>query len=166
MIKLLTREGMFRLLGGEQQQHRDVYKHFFRQLAQQLPDFGLTCDAVHTLKIWVNNPEADGDWIVPTSFNLRLLVGAFVLRQDVQDLLDLYVRLCTAIDPSHSYNRPSAHIMISIAASKKAFASRAVSVPGVYRMSVDQELTRAKCGTTDEGILAPPCSAYRCSSHS
>ena len=121
MIKLLTREGMCCLLGGEQQQHRDVHKHFFRQLAQQLPDFGLTCDAVHTLKIWVNNPEADGDGIVPTSFNLRLLVGAFVLRQDVEDLLDLYVRFCTAIYPSHGYNRLSAHIIISIAASKAEF---------------------------------------------
>jgi hypothetical protein len=114
MIKLLTREGMFCLLRGEQQQHRDVHKHFFRQLAQQLPDFGLAFDAAHTLKIWVNNSEADGDGIVPTSFNLHLLVGAFVLRQDVQDLLDLYVRFCTAIYSSHNYNRPSAPIMFRL----------------------------------------------------
>ena len=40
----------------------DVHKHFFRQRSQQLPDFGLTCDTVHTLKIWINNPETDGDW--------------------------------------------------------------------------------------------------------
>src|SRR5467141_2748414 len=61
------------------------------------------------------------------------------------------------------YNRPSAHIMISMAASTKACASCAATVPGAYRMSVDQVLTRAKCGTTDRGILAPPFSTYRCS---
>ena len=77
---------------------------------------------------------------MPTSFNLRLLVGAFVLREDVQDLLDLYVRFCTAIYPSHNYNRPSAHIIFRSPHPKKAFASCgecARCIPHVRRPGVD-----------------------------
>src|SRR5919202_4749581 len=166
MIKLLTREGMFCLLRGEQQQHGNVDKHLFRQLGQKPPDLGVAFDTVHGLKIWVDDPKADGHRVLPTPFNLCLWVVTFILNKGVQDLLDLYIRFCTTIYPRHSYNRPSTHVMISIAASTKAFASCAAIVPGAYRMSVGQELTRAKCGTTDGGILAPPVSAYRCSSHS
>src|SRR5574341_316312 len=162
MIKLLIREGMFCLCRGEQQQHCNIHKHLFWQLSQKLPDLGFAFDTVHSLKIRVDDPQTDGHRILPTPFNLCLRVVTFVLRKDVQDLLDLHVRCCTTIYPCHGYNRPSTHVMISIAASKKAFASCAAIVPGAYRMSVDQELTRAKCGTTAGGILAPPFSVYRC----
>jgi hypothetical protein len=47
MVKLLTCEGIFRLLRGEQEQHGDIHKHFFRQLSKQLPDFRLACNAIY-----------------------------------------------------------------------------------------------------------------------
>ena len=118
---------------------------------------GLPFDAVHALKVRVDNAEANGHRVVPTSFNLRLRVRTFIFCQDVQNLLDLPIRLCTTISPCHAYNRLSAHVMISMAASKKTFASCAAMVPGVYRMSVDQELTRAKCGTTEARQTPSTC---------
>ena len=126
MIKLLTREGMCCLFRGEQQQHCDVHKHLFGQLAQKLPDLGVAFDTVYGLKIWVDDPKADGHRVLPTPFNLCLRVVTCVLRKGVQDLLDFHVRFCTTIYPCHSYNRPSTHVMISIAASTKAFASCAM----------------------------------------
>jgi hypothetical protein len=137
MIKLLTREGMFCLLRGEQGQHRDVHKHLFGQLSQQLPNFGLSFDAVQALKVRIDDPQANGHRIVSTPFNMRLRVSPFVCREDVQDLLNLPIRRCIAIDPSHDDHRPSDHVMISTAASKKAFASCIPIVPAAYRMSVD-----------------------------
>lgn len=166
MIKLLTRKGMFGLIRGEQKQHRDIYKHLFGELFQKLPDFRLAIEAIQPPKIRVDDPETYGNGIVPTPFDLRLRVGVFVLRKNIQNLLDLHIRFVTSIYPSHCYNRPSAHVMISVTASTKAFASRAAIVPGAYRMSVDQELTRAKWGTTYGGILAPPFSTYNRISHS
>ena len=166
MIKLLARERMFGLFRGQEEEHRDIHEDLFGQLAQQLPDRGLPFDAVHTLKVRVDNAEANGHRVVPTAFNLRLWVRTFIGCQEVQNLLDLLIRLGTPIAPCHAYNRPSAQVIMVIAASTKACASCAAMVPGVYRMSVDQELTRAKWGTTDAGSLAPPCSAYSCSSHS
>jgi hypothetical protein len=93
-------------------------------------------------------------------------VETLVFRQDIQHLLDLLVRLVTSIDPRHRYNRPSTHVRISVVASIKACASRVAMMPGTYRMSVDQELTRVKCGTIDGGIRAPPFSVYSWISHS
>ena len=61
----------------------------------------LCSNAIHALKVWVDNSEADGHGVLPASFNLRQWVDAFVLRQDIQDLLDLHIRLCTAISLSH-----------------------------------------------------------------
>jgi hypothetical protein len=43
---------------------------------------------------------------------MRLRVSPFVCREDVQNLLNLPIRLCTAIYPSYDYNRPSAQVMI------------------------------------------------------
>src|SRR6266702_912904 len=137
MIKLLAGEGLFCLLRGEQQHHRDIHKHLFGEPVQKFPDFWLALEAVHTLKVRVNNPEANGHWIVPTSLNLRVRVDVFILRKYVKDLLDLYVRSVTAISLCHHYNRLSAHVRISVAESTKACASRTAIVPGAYRMSVD-----------------------------
>ena len=165
MIKLLTRERMCGLFRGQEEKHRDIHEDLFGQLAQQLPDRGLPFDAVHTLKVGVDNAQANGYRAVPTCFTLRLRVRTFIGCQDVQNLLDLPIRLGTPSSPCHDYNCLSAHVIIAMAASTKALASWAAMVPGVYRMSVDQEVTRAKWGTTDAGILAPPLSLYRCSSH-
>jgi hypothetical protein len=93
-------------------------------------------------------------------------MGALVRREDIQDLLDLGVRLWTAISTGHSYNRPSAHARLAVAASTQAWASRRAIVPGRDRISVDHALTRAKGGITVGGIRAPPCSVYRRSNHS
>src|SRR5712691_11736325 len=112
------------------------------------------------MKVRIENAQTDRHGTVPASFDLGLGVGTFVLRQDVQDLLDLWVRLGTSIASCHGYNRPSTHVRIIVAASTKACASRRAMVPGAYRISVDHELTRAKCGTTDGGSRAPPFSAY------
>jgi hypothetical protein len=106
--------GMFCLLQGEEEQHRDVHKHLFGQPFQQLSSCGLACNAVHALKVRVNDPEVNGHGILPTPFDLRLRVSPFVCREAVQNLLDLPIRLCTAIDPSHDDNHPSAHVMVAM----------------------------------------------------
>lgn len=144
MLKLLTGVGLFCLLRGEQHEHRDIDKDFFGEPLQERPDFWLALQAVPAVKIWIDDPETDGHGTVPAPFNLGLGMGALVLREDIQDLLDLRVRLRTAIYTGHSYNRPSAHARIAVAASTKACASRRAIVPGRYRISVDHELTRAK----------------------
>jgi hypothetical protein len=166
MLKFLARKRMCGLFRGQEEKHRDIHEDLFGQLVQQLPDRGLPCDAVHPLKVRVDNAQANGYGVVPTAFNLCLRVQTFIGCEEIQNLLDLPIRLGTPIVSCHAYNRPSAQVIIAIAASTKACASCAAMVPGVYRMSVDQEFTRAKWGTTDAGSLAPPCSAYSSSSHS
>ena len=101
MIKLLTRKRMCGLFRGQEEEHRDIHEDLFRQLAQQLPDRGLPFDAVHALKVRVDNAETNGYRVVPTCFNLRLRVRTFIGCQDVQNLLDLLIRLCTPISPCH-----------------------------------------------------------------
>ncbi len=78
MIKLVTRERMFGLFRGQEEEHRDIHEDLFGQLAQELPDRGLSFDTVHTLKVRVDNAEANGHRVVPTTFNLRLRVCTFI----------------------------------------------------------------------------------------
>ena len=97
MIKLLAREGLFRLLRSEQQQHCDIHKHFFGELLQKLPDFRFTLEAVPAVKVWIDDPETDRHWTVPAPFNLCLGVSTFICRQNVQDLLNLPIRVGASI---------------------------------------------------------------------
>ena len=106
MIKLLTRKRMCGLFRGQEEEHRDIHEYLFGQLAQQLPDRGLPFDAIHALKVRVDNAEANGHRVLPTSFNLRLRVRTFIFCQDVQNLLDLHTRLCTTISPSIAARMP------------------------------------------------------------
>ena len=78
MIKLVTRERMCGLFRGQEEEHRDIHEDLFGQLAQELPDRGLSFDAVHTLEVWVNNAEANGHRVMPPTFNLRLRVRTFI----------------------------------------------------------------------------------------
>lgn len=156
MIKLLTRKGMFCLVRGEQKQHRDIDKHLFGQRFQKLPDCRLAIEAIHSLKIRVDDPETDGNGTVPTSFDLCPRVGVFVCRKDSKDLLDLPIRCVTSIYPSHSYNRPSAHVMIAVTESTKACASRAASVPGTYRMSLAVVRSISAATGRHRSVALPP----------
>ena len=60
MLKFLTRERMCGLFRGQEEGHRDIHEDLFGQLVQQLPDRGLPCDAVHPLKVRVDNAQANG----------------------------------------------------------------------------------------------------------
>jgi hypothetical protein len=120
MLKLLTRVRLFCFLRGEQQEHRDIDKDVFGEPLEECPDFWLPLYTVPVMKIGINDPESDRHGTVPAPFDLCLGMGTLVLRENVQNLLDLRVRGCTAIYTGHSYNRPSAHARIAVAASTKA----------------------------------------------
>ena len=83
MLKFLARERMCGLIRGQEEEHRDIHEDLFGQLVQQLPDRGLPCDAVHPLKVRVDNAQANGYGVVPTAFNLCLRVHTFIGCQEV-----------------------------------------------------------------------------------
>ena len=56
---------------------------------QERPEFRFPLKAVFALKIRIDNPQTDRHGTVSAPFNLRLGVDTFVLRKDIQDLLDL-----------------------------------------------------------------------------
>src|SRR5262249_14676062 len=101
MIKLVTRKRMFGLFRGQEEEHRDIHEDLFGQLAQQLPDRGLPFDAVHAPEVRVDNAEANGHRVLPTSFSLPLGVCTSIFGQDVQNLLDLQTSLCATFSPCY-----------------------------------------------------------------
>src|SRR5712691_3626757 len=107
MLKLLTVKGLCCLLRREKEQHRDIDKYLLGEPLQERPEFRFPLEAVFALKIRIDNPDTDGHGTVSAPFNLCLGVDTFVFCKNVQDLLDLWVRLRTSIMSCHSYNRPS-----------------------------------------------------------
>jgi hypothetical protein len=85
MLKLLKRQGVFRLLRRQEQHHRDLRLHFIGQTLQEFPNFVVAIDAVRVLKIGIDDTDPNGHGVLTLDCDVSVWVSDLVMGENPAD---------------------------------------------------------------------------------